>query len=185
MGSGIFTSRGGAKADGDGVPRPDEVTVHVQGEGPASEALPSRELDALPTGHNYWGYHLKMAIICCYMAMLLTDWGVPDGLVAARTYTIGYASAWLQMSMNWTCGLLYCWTLGAPRTTRTCRSPNSSQRLSCLLRLALLCYRRPFLIHPNVCVCVCVCRHCDVRLTLRRLPRVPVAPKACPHRSFD
>ena len=57
------------------------------------------------------------------MSMVLTDWGVPGSSVpasdssgaAATTYSVGYASAWLQMSANWICCLLYLWTLVAPK----------------------------------------------------------------------
>ena len=54
-----------------------------------------------------------MFLICNYMAMLFTDWGVPGG-VATTLYSVGYVAAWLQMSTNWLCGLLYLWTLIAP-----------------------------------------------------------------------
>ena len=30
-------------------------------------------------------------------------------------YSVGYASAWLQMATNWLCCLLYLWTLVAPK----------------------------------------------------------------------
>lgn len=109
---------GGAGAAGGGVgggsaPRPDEVTVHVHGEASA-EGVRRTGFEDLPIALSYWGYHFKMTLICLYMAMLLTDWGVPAS-TAARTYSVGYASAWLQMSMNWVCALLYCWTLIAPK----------------------------------------------------------------------
>jgi len=65
---------------------------------------------------SYFGYHVRMLIIAMYMAMLLTDWGVaPESSASGATYSIGYASAWLQMSANWLCSLLYMWTLVAPK----------------------------------------------------------------------
>ena len=66
---------------------------------------------------SYFGYHLRMLIIAMYMAMLLTDWGVAprESSASGATYSIGYASAWLQMSANWVCCLLYTWTLVAPK----------------------------------------------------------------------
>ena len=94
--------------------RPDEVTVTVEGEAPSRTAARVAEERLVPSDQNYWSYHLWMAIICAYMSMVLTDWGVPASS-GATVYTAGYASAWLQMSMNWLCNLLYLWSLVAPK----------------------------------------------------------------------
>ena len=98
---------------GSATPRPDEITVHVKGEAPPPAGATGGEGE-LAADASYWGYHVKMLIICLYMAMLLTDWGVPAS-AAQRSYSIGYASAWLQMTLNWMCSLLYLWTLIAPK----------------------------------------------------------------------
>ena len=59
-------------------------------------------------------YHLKLMSIAMYMSMLLTDWGVPGTQTGVHIqYNVGYATAWLQLSINWLCCLLYLWTLVA------------------------------------------------------------------------
>ena len=83
----------------------DQVTVQVEG-GSSSGEIPVES-------QGFFAYHLTMFLICNYMAMLFTDWGVPGG-VATTLYSVGYVAAWLQMSTNWLCGLLYLWTLIAP-----------------------------------------------------------------------
>jgi hypothetical protein len=51
-----------------------------------------------------------------YMAMLLTDWGVPADTTSAHdaVFSKGYVSAWLMLSANWVCCILYLWSLIAP-----------------------------------------------------------------------
>lgn len=84
----------------------DQITVKVAGE----------SADGVGAASYFW-YHLIMVSICCYMAMLLTDWGVggSEASDSEQRYSIGYASAWLQMAINWLCCLLYLWTLIAPK----------------------------------------------------------------------
>jgi hypothetical protein len=89
--------------------RNDQVTVHVAGEKQNND---SSEL--LPDDVSWGVYHFKMFMICMYMSMLLTDWGVA-GSDSTQKYSIGYASCWLQMSVNWVCCLLYFWTLIAAK----------------------------------------------------------------------
>ena len=95
-------------------PANDEVVVHVAGEAPGRAAAQMAEERIVPSDESYWGYHLQMFIVCMYMAMVLTDWGVPASSATSK-YSVGYVSAWLEMSMNWVCSLLYCWTLIAPK----------------------------------------------------------------------
>ena len=100
---------------GSAAPRPDQITVHVKGEAVAAAGAGASGTEReLPADASYWGYHSKMLIIAMYMAMLLTDWGVPAS-TAQRAYSVGYASAWLQMILNWLCSILYGWTLIAPK----------------------------------------------------------------------
>ncbi|KAL3926240.1 MAG: hypothetical protein SGPRY_003389 [Prymnesium sp.] len=64
-------------------------------------------------------YHLLMLATSLYLAMLLTDWGVPrgedDAFSEDSRHNVGYASAWLELAFTWACSALYLWTLIAPR----------------------------------------------------------------------
>jgi len=99
---------GGVELGGRPAPKSaanDEVTVRVDGDNSHAEGEESVE------SRSYLTYHLKMCLISVYMAMLLTDWGVPASLQGDQRYSVGYASAWLQLSTNWVACLLYLWTL--------------------------------------------------------------------------
>lgn len=89
----------------------DNVTVDVKGDEKPSTPAEEVEPDTFMT------YHIKMVLLSMYMAMLLTDWGVPADSTNSSTvqYGKGYASAWLQMVANWVCCLLYFWSLIAPK----------------------------------------------------------------------
>ena len=41
--------------------------------------------------------------------------GATAGAASETPYSMGYASAWLQLGTNWLCSLLYLWTLIAPK----------------------------------------------------------------------
>ena len=112
----------------------DQVTVTVVNDDASSGGSKGGE-DVEPA--SFLKYHLGMVILAMYMAMLLTDWGVaaeiaapsdaadagavetpllPNGAPrATMPYSVGYASAWLQLGANWLCCLLYLWTLVAPK----------------------------------------------------------------------
>jgi len=101
------------------APVNDKVTVAVQGEDGSSGG--SAAADELLEPQSFFGYHFTMFTICMFMSMMLTNWGVEGGAAhteltsaAEQGYNKGYASAWLQMSANWICCLLYLWTLIAP-----------------------------------------------------------------------
>lgn len=99
----------------------DAITVHVAGGGKgadATSAAPDAAADAddeddplLP--RSYLSYHFTLLLAAAYTAMLVTDWGVPS--TAQNHPGVGYASAWLLMAANWTCQLLYFWTLIAAK----------------------------------------------------------------------
>jgi len=93
----------------------DQVTVGVKGDD--SDASGGGGAADEVGAASFLGYHLTMTVITMYMAMLLTDWGVAADTASAsgRTYSVGYASAWLQVSANWICCLIYTWTLVAPK----------------------------------------------------------------------
>lgn len=95
----------------------DAVTVSVKGDDASSGGTAKSEVEVEP--QRFLGYHLTMVTICAFMSMMLTDWGVPNQDSAATTtssqYSRGYASAWIQMTANWVCNILYLWTLIAPK----------------------------------------------------------------------
>ena len=94
-------SAAGVSAGG-GAAGPDQVTVDVNAD--ESELAPA----------SFWRYHLVMTLCSIYMAMLLTNWGDSEDADVTRRYNLGRASAWVQAAANWTCSLLYLWTLMAP-----------------------------------------------------------------------
>jgi len=67
---------------------------------------------------SFWRYHLIMTLCSVYMAMLLTNWGDSEDAEPTRRYNLGVASAWVQVAANWTCSLLYLWTLIVPYLCR-------------------------------------------------------------------
>ena len=110
---------------GGGAAAHDQVTVNVKDDNSATGSSTSGE-DVVAASWAH--YYIRMLIITMYMAMLLTDWGVAaevsgesdEGVPtsigsASRPYSVGYASAWLQLGTNWLCNLLYLWTLVAPK----------------------------------------------------------------------
>ena len=88
----------------------DQLTVQVDTASNASSGFTAEEA---PADVSYFWYHCRMLTIAMYMAMMLTNWGVPAHTIEAgeQQYSKGYASAWLQMAVNWLCNLLYFWTL--------------------------------------------------------------------------
>jgi len=81
---------------------------------PADEIHVDVANDPTPPSERFVFYHLIMMIVCIYMSMLLTDWGVPNSRTTQR-YNVGIVSAWLQLATSWTCSILYLWTLIAAR----------------------------------------------------------------------
>ena len=90
----------------------DVVTVQVDGEGGKAEEEPTPV-----QSESFLTYHFVMFILAVYTAMMFTDWGHPPEASRGHNqkYNQGFASAWLQMTANWMCSLLYLWTLVAPK----------------------------------------------------------------------
>ncbi len=62
-----------------------------------------------------WVFHLLLALAGAYMAMVITNWGNPDGVPDAKTdATSGRESMWLKIVAQWLTMLLYLWSLWAP-----------------------------------------------------------------------
>jgi len=107
MGSNAMTGGAPEEAESGGA---DTVTVQVAGEKDGK----GEEEKELVEPQSFLAYHFVMFIVAVYMGMMLTDWGSPAASVNQK-YNLGYASAWLQMTVNWICSLLYFWTLIAAR----------------------------------------------------------------------
>lgn len=62
-----------------------------------------------------WVFHLFLALAGAYMAMVITNWGNPDGVPDAKTdATAGRESMWLKIVAQWLTMILYMWSLWAP-----------------------------------------------------------------------
>ena len=70
-------------------------------------------------GGGVWKLNVVMALIACFVAMLLTGWGtitiIPEEETNAANPTIGRVNMAMIGISQWTAILLYIWTLLAPR----------------------------------------------------------------------
>mmetsp|Transcript_18752 Transcript_18752/g.46452 ORF Transcript_18752/g.46452 Transcript_18752/m.46452 type:complete len:458 (+) Transcript_18752:64-1437(+) len=67
---------------------------------------------------NVWKLNVVMALISCYVAMILTSWGTVNGLDEnhnAANPTVGHVNMAILGVSQWLAISLYCWTLVAPR----------------------------------------------------------------------
>jgi serine incorporator 1/3 len=65
---------------------------------------------------NAWRLNVALAVVSCWCAMTLTEWGVVqanDGTIANRN--VGHVSMWVIIGSQWFVMSLYLWTLIAPR----------------------------------------------------------------------
>ena len=58
-------------------------------------------------------FHIILALSTMYMTMLLTDWG--DTRNNVHRVGTGVTSMWIRIVAQWLCGVLYVWTLVAPK----------------------------------------------------------------------
>ena len=60
-------------------------------------------------------FHLAMAMILAYIAMMMTDW--VREIPTDTGFALGHANVfyWAKLSISWASGLLYLWTLLAPK----------------------------------------------------------------------
>eukprot|EP00522_Entomoneis_paludosa_P019075 CAMPEP_0172449528 /NCGR_PEP_ID=MMETSP1065-20121228/8211_1 /TAXON_ID=265537 /ORGANISM="Amphiprora paludosa, Strain CCMP125" /LENGTH=429 /DNA_ID=CAMNT_0013201217 /DNA_START=183 /DNA_END=1472 /DNA_ORIENTATION=+ len=84
------------------------------------------ESDSAPTAANghlagtgLWKLNVVMALICCFVAMILTGWGtitvIKEDENNAANPTVGRVNMAMIGISQWTAILLYVWTLVAPR----------------------------------------------------------------------
>jgi len=110
MGGNMMT---GKEVDGKSV-ETDGIVVVDSGQ-PSPEAHVAEAAAEQVPEASYLNYHFIMCLASLYVAMLVTDWGATSEVTSTQRHNVGYASAWLLMSANWVCQLLYLWTLIARR----------------------------------------------------------------------
>lgn len=83
-----------------------------------SDGTPSAA-NGLVSGEGLWKLNVVMALICCFVAMILTGWGtitvVKEEENNAANPTIGRVNMTMIGISQWAAILLYIWTLVAPR----------------------------------------------------------------------
>lgn len=88
-------------------------------EAPTSGLITEQNADSeSPSLDHVWKLNVVMALISCYVAMILTGWGTVDGLDEnhnAANPTVGRVNMAILGISQWLAISLYCWTLIAPR----------------------------------------------------------------------
>ena len=83
-----------------------------------SDSMPSAANGRL-AGAGVWKLNVVMALICCFVAMILTGWGtiteIKEDENNAANPTVGRVNMAMIGISQWTAILLYLWTLVAPR----------------------------------------------------------------------
>jgi len=64
---------------------------------------------------NSWRLNLMLAVIACWMAMALTNWGSISSGGNAANPQVGRIGMWMVIASQWLVLALYLWTLVAPR----------------------------------------------------------------------
>lgn len=83
---------------------------------PADIASTDNQVPPSTKSSNAWKLNVALAVVSCWCAMTLTQWGVVeanDGTIAQRN--VGYISMWVIIGAQWFIMTLYLWTLIAPR----------------------------------------------------------------------
>jgi len=114
MGSNMMSGKSPGEAGDASSGATDVVTVQVEGDAGKANGEGGHDGGEEVESESFLTYHFVMLIITVYVSMMLTDWGTPAA-AQNQKYNLGYASAWLQMSANWICSILYLWTLVAPK----------------------------------------------------------------------
>lgn len=108
----ILTGEGGAAA-ASAAARVEEGAAAATGSDEA--AVPNLSAKDHAEASLIWVFHLFLALAGAYMAMVITNWGNPDGVPDAKTdATAGRESMWLKIVAQWLTMILYMWSLWAP-----------------------------------------------------------------------
>jgi len=83
---------------------PEDNTLHGSG-GDDDEEEPSTGI------YSSSGFHMTMAAASCYATVLLTNWGDSQN---EHLQTSKDTTMWIKMGSQWTCMVLYTWSLMAP-----------------------------------------------------------------------
>jgi Serine incorporator (Serinc) len=94
--------QGGNNGHGDDGDGDDDDESHPQGSDPG-------------TLSNSWRLNAILAFICCWTAVVLTEWGSVKGSGDVANPQTGNVAMWMVAASQWIVLLLYTWTLVAPR----------------------------------------------------------------------
>jgi serine incorporator 1/3 len=64
---------------------------------------------------NSWRLNAILAFICCWTAVVLTEWGSVKGSGDVANPQTGNVAMWMVVASQWVVLVLYVWTLVAPR----------------------------------------------------------------------
>jgi len=104
-----------------------DLTVNLDtGAGGSSDANANGDGDDTENvgPESWWYYHLMMVVSSLYMAMLLTNWSMQPTDQAPSShgaFSVSLESFWIKIVAQWTCLLMYGWTLLAPYLLRDVR----------------------------------------------------------------
>ena len=62
-----------------------------------------------------WKLNIVLALISCFVAMVLTSWGTIESGGDAANPDVGRVSMWIIIASQWLAMVIYLWTLSAPR----------------------------------------------------------------------
>lgn len=100
------------------VPTASETTATDENYIPVDnhQSSADNQLTETTKSSNAWKLNVALAVVSCWCAMTLTQWGVVeanDGTIAHRN--VGHISMWVIIGSQWFVMTLYLWTLIAPR----------------------------------------------------------------------
>lgn len=86
-------------------------------------AAASSDTDQEVEPESWWYYHLMMVVCSFYMAMFVTDWSTQpiDQVRSGAHQQVSYETFWVKTIAQWSCILMYGWTLLAPYLLRDVR----------------------------------------------------------------
>lgn len=85
----------------------DVVSIGITSQRLAKEAQAQREAEAVPE----YQFHVLMILASLYLAMVITNWGSPDGSSSTDDET---TTMWVKAISQWVASGLFFWTLVAP-----------------------------------------------------------------------
>jgi hypothetical protein len=103
------------------TPNPDGLNLDVPFLDPEEQPPAGLVMEPAATirnGEHLWKLNVVLALISCWVAMILTGWGSIEGIDESQKVANPTVGRW-NMAMigvsQWLAILLYCWSLLAPR----------------------------------------------------------------------